>query len=65
MLDLDPAFRPIRLVGGYPPLEDLGVIGDGATTALVGRDGNFPQAFSRIGAIASGVTLERATGAAR
>jgi alpha,alpha-trehalase len=26
---------------GYPPLEDLGLIGDGATVALVGPDGNI------------------------
>jgi GH15 family glucan-1,4-alpha-glucosidase len=39
VLDADPAFRPIRLLGGYPPLADLGLIGDGATTALVGLDG--------------------------
>ena len=40
MLDADPGFRPIRLHGGYPPLADLGLIGDGATTALVGLDGS-------------------------
>ena len=40
MLDLDPAFRPVRSHGGYPPLEDLGLIGDGETTALVGLDGS-------------------------
>jgi GH15 family glucan-1,4-alpha-glucosidase len=38
-IELDPAFRPIRPVDGYPALEDLGLIGDGSTTALVGRDG--------------------------
>ena len=31
MLDLDPGFRPIRSHAGYLPLEDLGLIGDGAT----------------------------------
>jgi GH15 family glucan-1,4-alpha-glucosidase len=39
MFDPDPVFRPIRLHGGYPPLADLGLIGDGATAALVGLDG--------------------------
>jgi GH15 family glucan-1,4-alpha-glucosidase len=28
--------------GGYPPLADLGMIGDGATSALVGLDGSIP-----------------------
>lgn len=42
MLDLDPPFRPIQRHSGYLPLEDLGLIGDGTTTALVGRDGSIP-----------------------
>jgi GH15 family glucan-1,4-alpha-glucosidase len=42
MLDPDPAFRPVRRWDGYPPLEDLGLIGDGATAALVGVDGAIP-----------------------
>ncbi|MFE6286487.1 glycoside hydrolase family 15 protein [Streptomyces sp. NPDC057877] len=43
MHDPDPPFRPVRRRnGGYPPLEDLGLIGDGATTALVGLDGSIP-----------------------
>jgi GH15 family glucan-1,4-alpha-glucosidase len=42
MLDLDPAFRPVRRRDGYLPLEDLGLIGDGATVALVGLDGSIP-----------------------
>ncbi|WP_034271003.1 glycoside hydrolase family 15 protein [Actinospica robiniae] len=39
MLDPDPPFQPIRRAGGYLPLEDHGLIGDGAAAALVGRDG--------------------------
>ncbi|MFF4834971.1 glycoside hydrolase family 15 protein [Streptomyces sp. NPDC001315] len=42
MHDPDPPFRPVRRREGYLPLEDLGLIGDGATTALVGLDGSIP-----------------------
>jgi alpha,alpha-trehalase len=42
MLELRPAFRPVRRLSGYLPLEDLGLIGDGATIALIGRDGSVP-----------------------
>jgi alpha,alpha-trehalase len=42
MLDPDPSFRPLRWRDGYLPLEDLGLIGDGATVALVGLDGSIP-----------------------
>ncbi|MFI0423041.1 glycoside hydrolase family 15 protein [Spongiactinospora sp. 9N601] len=42
MLDLDPPFRPVRRREDYPALEDLGLIGDGATAALVGADGCIP-----------------------
>ncbi|MET8516875.1 glycoside hydrolase family 15 protein [Streptomyces sp. NPDC005077] len=41
MHDPDPPFRPIRQREGYLPLEDLGLIGDGATAALVGLDGSI------------------------
>ncbi|MEV3984673.1 glycoside hydrolase family 15 protein [Nonomuraea sp. NPDC049758] len=42
MLDLDPPFRPVRHREGYPALEDLGLIGDGTTAALVALDGSIP-----------------------
>jgi GH15 family glucan-1,4-alpha-glucosidase len=42
VLDPDPAFRPVHLPGGYPRLEDLGLIGDGTTVALVGLHGSIP-----------------------
>jgi alpha,alpha-trehalase len=42
MHDPDPPFRPVRRRKGYLPLEDLGLIGDGTTTALVGLDGSIP-----------------------
>ncbi|MGW3725553.1 glycoside hydrolase family 15 protein [Streptomyces sp. NPDC000851] len=42
MHDPDPPFRPVRRRHGYLPLEDLGLIGDGATAALVGLDGSIP-----------------------
>ncbi|NUT25490.1 MAG: glycoside hydrolase family 15 protein [Streptomyces sp.] len=42
MHDPDPPFRPVRRREGCLPLEDLGLIGDGATTALVGLDGSIP-----------------------
>ena len=42
MLELDPKFRSVRRHSGYLPLEDLGLIGDGATVALVSRDGSMP-----------------------
>ncbi|MBO0776178.1 MAG: glycoside hydrolase family 15 protein [Actinobacteria bacterium] len=41
MLELDPSFRPVRTRDGYPQLEDLGLIGDGSTAALVGQDGSI------------------------
>jgi alpha,alpha-trehalase len=42
VLDFDPPYRPIGDDGDYPRLEDLGLIGDGATAALVGLDGSIP-----------------------
>ena len=42
MLEPDPSFRPVRTRDGYPPLEDLGLIGDGSTVALAGLDGSIP-----------------------
>src|SRR5215472_4436228 len=41
MLESDPTFRPVRTRDGYLPLEDLGLIGDGSTVALVGLDGSI------------------------
>jgi GH15 family glucan-1,4-alpha-glucosidase len=41
MFEPDPSFRAVRSRDGYPPLEDLGLIGDGSTVALVGLDGSI------------------------
>jgi GH15 family glucan-1,4-alpha-glucosidase len=40
VFDADPSFRPVRRRDGYLALEDLGLIGDGTTSALVGLDGS-------------------------
>jgi alpha,alpha-trehalase len=42
VLQSDPPFRPVRRRDGYLALEDLGLIGDGTTAALVGLDGSIP-----------------------
>ena len=36
----DPSFRPLRRRDGYVALEDMGLIGDGTTSALVALDGS-------------------------
>jgi len=51
-------FKPVSYADGYLPIEDHGLIGDGATAALVGRDGaiarmcaprfDSPPVFCRI-----------------
>ena len=39
MLEIEPPFRRLVDHDGYPRLEDLGLLGDGTTAALVGLDG--------------------------
>jgi alpha,alpha-trehalase len=39
VLDADPSFRPVSKRDGYLALEDMGLIGDGTASALVGLDG--------------------------
>jgi alpha,alpha-trehalase len=41
VLDADPSFRPVGKRDGYLALEDMGLIGDGTTSALVGLDGGI------------------------
>src|SRR5215475_2722963 len=42
VLQPEPSFRPVRRRDGYLALEDMGLIGDGTTAALVGLDGSIP-----------------------
>jgi alpha,alpha-trehalase len=42
VFDADPPFRPVRRRDGYLALEDMGLVGDGTTSALVGLDGSIP-----------------------
>src|SRR5499426_2351252 len=41
MLDLKPPFRQLHRNGEYTRLEDMGLIGDGTTAALVSLDGSI------------------------
>jgi hypothetical protein len=40
VFEADPSFRPVHRRDGYLALEDMGLIGDGTTSALVGLDGS-------------------------
>jgi GH15 family glucan-1,4-alpha-glucosidase len=42
MLEENTGFRPLHRKGEYPRLEDMGLIGDGTTAALVSLDGSIP-----------------------
>src|SRR5262245_46403808 len=42
MVELEPDFRQLHRKGEYPRLEDMGLIGDGTTAALVSLDGSIP-----------------------
>jgi succinyl-CoA synthetase beta subunit len=54
VLDVKPSFRRLTDHDGYPRLEDLGLLGDGTTAALVGLDGT-------VGVIANGAGLAMST----
>jgi hypothetical protein len=42
MLEVKPGFRQLHGKSEYPRLEDMGLIGDGITAALVSLDGSIP-----------------------
>jgi GH15 family glucan-1,4-alpha-glucosidase len=42
LFDADPAFRPVRRRDDHLALEDMALVGDGTTAALVGLDGSVP-----------------------
>jgi GH15 family glucan-1,4-alpha-glucosidase len=60
-------FKLVSYAGGYPPIEDHGLIGDGSTAALVGRDGaiswmcaprfDSPPLFCRILGVRRGIDV--------
>lgn len=41
VFDADPLFRPVRRRDGYVVLQDMGLLGDGTMSALVGLDGSI------------------------
>jgi hypothetical protein len=47
VFDAHPSFRPVRRRDGYLALEDMGLIGDGTTAALVGLGGSIPWLCAR------------------
>ncbi len=38
---MQPVLKELRRVDGYLPIEDYGLVGEGATAALIGRDGSL------------------------